>query len=420
MSRFLFCCRLFGALALVVLFSGATLQSARAQYAQTNLASSIPGLANFLDPQLVNPTGMAFTLTSPIWIANQDAGSASLHQGNGNGVLGLPFITVTGSPTGAVSNPNSSSGNNPAFFVTDGTHTAPSIFLFATTSGQIQGWSPSVGPQPPNFNQGTETGFTSPTAGAMYTGLAVATSLNQANLPAPLLYATDFHNATINAINGSFTSATLPGNFTDPNLPAGYAPFNIANLNGKLFVSYAQQNTGATSEVPGVGNGLIDVFNLDGTLNGRLVSNGGLLNEPWGMAIAPSTFGQFAGDLLVGNHGDGTIDAFDPITGTLLGELKDAQGNPIINVNLWALAFDSGAPGSGFDPNGLFFTSTPTDIIDFNGQIFDETAGLFGELSPTTASATPLPAALPLFGSGLGAMGLLGWRRKRKAQAVAA
>ena len=161
----------------------------------------------------------------------------------------------------------------------------------------------------------------------------------------------------------------------------------------------------------GAGNGFIDVFNLDGALNALWdLSPAALLNEPWGMAIAPSTFGQFAGDLLVGNHGDGTIDAFDPITGLLLGMLKDAQGNPIVNEGLWALAFDSGVPGSGFDPNGLFFTSAPNEQI--NGQTF--VAGLFGEISPSPTSATPLPAALPLFATGLGALGLLGWRRKRK------
>ena len=179
----------------------------------------------------------------------------------------------------------------------------------------------------------TEVGFTSPTPSALYTGLAIAST------PAPLLYATDFHNGKIDAISGSFTSATLAGNFTDPNLPTGYAPFNIQTLAGKLFVSYAMQGAGGTNPVAGAGNGFIDVFNLDGTLNARLIS-GGPLNEPWGMAIAPSTFGQFAGDLLVGNHGDGTIDAFDPITGLLLGMLKDAQGNPIVNEGLWALAFD--------------------------------------------------------------------------------
>jgi len=408
MSDPLFCSRLFSGLACVALLSGACLQSATAQYAQTNLTSNLPGLANNLDPFLVNPTGLAFSPTSPIWVANQGSDTATLYSGQG---ISQPnptnplVVSVTG-PTGAVFNPNSSL-SDPAFLINDGTRSAPSLFLFATTNGQIQGWNPSVGPQtPPLGGTQTETGFSSPTPGALYTGLAVATTLNQANLPAPFLYATDFHNGKIDVIGASFAPATLAGNFTDPNLPAGYAPFNIQTLDGKLFVSYAKQDAGGTNPVPGAGNGFIDVFNLNGTpglanSNVRLISNGPL-NEPWGMAVAPSTFGQFAGDLLVGNHGDGTIDAFDPITGMFLGILKDGQGNPLVNAALWALVFDPGAPGSS-DPNALFFSSGP------NGPF--GVAGLFGEISP---SPTPLPAALPLFATGLSVLGLLGWRRNRR------
>jgi uncharacterized protein (TIGR03118 family) len=152
--------------------------------------------------------------------------------------------------------------------------------------------------------------------------------------------------------------------------------------------------------VPGVGAGFIDVFNLDGSFVKRLASNGSL-NEPWGLALAPPNFGPFSGDLLVGNHGDGMINAFDPITGLFLGTLKDAQGNPIINPGLWALAFGNGA---SFDSNALLFTAGT------NGGGY----GLFGEILPT-----PLPGALPLFATGLGALGLLGWRRKRKNSAAA-
>jgi uncharacterized protein (TIGR03118 family) len=420
MSGPLFCSRLSSVLVCVALLSGASLRNAAAQYAQTNLASDSPSSANFLDPFLSNPTGMSFAPTSPIWIANQGSNTADLHQGDGLQVplsVQSPVLNVTGSPTGTVFNPNAA-GSNAAFFLTDGTRAAPGIFLFATTSGQIQGWNPSLGGNQPLNPNPTETGFTSPTPGALYTGLAVGTTLNQANLPAPFLYTPDFHNGKIDVISGSFTSATLAGNFTDPNLPAGYAPFNIQTLAGKLFVSYAKQDTGGTSPVPGAGNGFIDVFNLDGTpglanLNVRLISNGPL-NEPWGMAIAPSTFGQFAGDLLVGNHGDGTIDAFDPITGLLLGMLRDAQGNPIVNPGLWALAFHPAASNLGFDPNELFFTSAPIN------PDFGTVDGLFGEISPSPASATPLPAALPLFATGLGALGFLGWRKKKKATAPAA
>lgn len=388
--------RLSQAFACLMLLSGVGLQTATAQYAQTNLVSDTPFLAKFLDPNLSNPTGMAFNAASPFWVANQGSNVATLY--NGQGVPQSLVVSVPGGPTGTVFN---ASGNNTDFRISDGSNSAAALFLFAT-GNQIRGWNPGVG-GPPSPSTKTEVGFTSPTAGAFYTGLTFAI----AGSAGATLYATDFRNAKIDPINGSFTPANLGGNFADPNLPAGYAPFNIQTIAGKLFVSYAKQDSTGTMPVAGVGNGFIDVFNLDGTaglMNGnvRLVSNGPL-NEPWGMTLASSTFGQFAGDLLVGNHGDGTIDAFDPITGLLLGMLKDAQGNPIVNQDLWALAFRN-APG--FDPDGLYFTSSPTNPFGFAG-------GLFGEIQPS-----PLPGALPLFATGLGALSLLGWRRKRTQSAA--
>jgi uncharacterized protein (TIGR03118 family) len=381
---------LFRALACAILLCGAGLQRATAQYAQTNLSSDIPGLANFNDPNLADPRGISFAPTSPFWIANQIPGNVDLHLGNGS-QLAL-IVSVPGGPAGTVFNPGAVSGA----FNRD-------LFLFSTLSGQIAGWRGALG----------TTAETLVNSGplAVYTGLAIANIPTGFPTADTYAYAANFRSGTIDVFKGSPGIPDLTGHFTDPNLPAGYAPFNIQTLNGKLFVSYAKQDATGTNPVQGAGNGFIDVFNLDGTPglglgNFRLVSHDPL-NEPWGMAIAPLTFGQFAGDLLVGNHGDGTIDAFDPITGLLLGMLRDAQGNPIVNERLWALA-----AGFGFDSDGLFFSAALT-VPDFN-----TVGGLFGEIRPT--APTPLPAALPLFATGLGALGLLGWRRKKKAAAIAA
>ena len=360
--------------------------SASAQYTQTNLSSDIPNLAANTDPFLQNPWGISATPASPFWFANQATGVATLHFGDGSQaslVVSIPppaGAQGLGSPTGTVFNP----GNGSGAFNRD-------VFLFSTLGGQIAGWKP--------VNTFATTEFSSST-NSVYTGLATA---NPGGPTGPNLYAADFHNGNVNVVNFDGTSFGLnslfAGKFSDPNLPAGFAPFNIQSLNGQLFVTYAEQDAAKSQPVPGAGVGFIDVFDVDGNLLKRLASNGAL-NEPWGLAIAPASFGQFGGDLLVGNHGDGTIWAFDSITGLLIGELKDAQGNPIINPGLFALMFGNG--GTGFDANALYFSAGLNGGAD----------GLFGEIQ---SAATPLPAALPMFGSVLGAGGLFSWlRRKRR------
>ena len=163
----------------------------------------------------------------------------------------------------------------------------------------------------------------------------------------------------------------LPGTFIDPNLPAGYAPFNVQNLGGSLYVTYALQDAAKHDDVPGPGHGYVNVFDLNGNLQRRLISQGPL-NSPWGLALAPAKFGAFSNDLLVANFGDGTINAFDPLTGNLLGTLKDSKGNPIVIDGLWSLIFGNG--GNGGDPNKLYFTAGPGG----------EAHGLFGSLAPAT------------------------------------
>ena len=357
--------------------TGFEISDVSAQYAPTNLSSNVPGLANFTDPNLTNPWGLSFSPTSPFWSANQKSGTATLHFGDGSQApTGSPLIVTvpTSGPTGTVFNPTSANFSGDRF-------------LFSTLGGQIEGWS-----------GGTTAAIrvdNSPT-GAVYTGLA----LSGGNI-----YAANFHSGTIDVFDGTglnYTQITLPGNFTDPNLPAGFAPFNVQTLNAQLFVTYAKQGLNDQPDF-GPGLGFVDIFNLStGALIQRLISQGPL-DAPWGLALAPSNFGQFSNDLLVGNHGDGSIWAFDPITGLVIDQLKDADGNPIINPGLWALAFGNG--GQGFNPDALYFTAGINGGID----------GLFGEIQ-----ATPLPAALPLFATGLGSLGLFGWRRKRKAAALAA
>jgi uncharacterized protein (TIGR03118 family) len=208
------------------------------------------------------------------------------------------------------------------------------------------------------------------------------------------LYATDFTNGAIRAFNSSFGSATLGGTFTDPNLPSGYAPFGIKNLGGKLYVTFAQQGDGG-DEVDGLGLGFVDVFDTSGDLLSR-VASGGTLDAPWGLAIAPASFGEFGNDLLVGNFGDGTISAYDPVNFDFKGQLYDGNGKAIIIDGLWDLGVGNG--GNGGSVNNVFFTA------GMNG----EKDGLFGELS-----AVPEPATWAMMLTGFGLIGGMLRRRKR-------
>jgi uncharacterized protein (TIGR03118 family) len=347
-------------------------------FTQTNLVSDIPGLAKTTDPDLVNPWGVSFGPTSPFWVSDNRTGVATLYNGAGDKI---PLVVSVPPPNGGTP-PSAPTGQvfNPSAANFGGSH-----FIFATEDGTISAWTSGT-----SAVLMVDNSF----SGAVYKGLAIGNTSEGSRL-----FATDFHNGTINVFGTNFAPVSPSGSFTDPNLPAGYAPFNIQNIGGKLYVTYAVQDAAKHDDVSGAGNGIVDVFDLEGNLIQRLISNGSL-NSPWGMAIAPAGFGSFGNDLLVGNFGDGTINVFDPITGTFIMQLDGANGLPIVNLGLWDLTFGNG--GNGGSTSDLYFTAG----IPGDGHVEDH--GLFGSLAPTP---TPEPTTLTLIGSGL--FGLIAYRRRR-------
>jgi uncharacterized protein (TIGR03118 family) len=331
---------------------------------------------------------MTSSSASPFWISDNGANVATLY--NSAGIPQALIVTTPLGPTGDV------------FNIAGGSSFGSSVFLFAQVSGQIAGWNPNLGSSAlPLFTAQDN---------AVYTGLAIASTIpGPPNGGSTFLYAADFHNGKIDVINSAFAKTTIPGGpsqqFVDPNLPKGYAPYNIQELSGKLYVMYAKVDPATGKASPGPNQGFVNVFNLDGSPglpngNMRLIS-GMNLNAPWGITSASLNFGQFSGALLIGNNGDGTIDAFDPATGAFLGQLLDPTGNPIANSGLWALNFREG--GSGFDPDTLFFDA------GING----ERDGLFGEIQVAPSVPGPIAGAgLP--GLILACGGLLGWWRRRQ------
>jgi uncharacterized protein (TIGR03118 family) len=336
-------------------------------FVQHNLVSDIPGLASYTDPDLVNPWGVAFSPKSPFWISDNGTGLATLYNGTGVKQGLVVSVPPSGSaPTGQVFN------GNPSDF--GGSH-----FIFATEGGTIAAWSGGTSAAQVVDNTGM---------GSVFKGLATA-SAGGANY----LYATDFHNGAIDVFDSTFASHSFgAGTFTDPTLPAGYAPFGIQTFGGNLYVTYALQDAAKHDDVACPGCGFVDVYDSSGNLLGRLIS-GGALNSPWGMAIAPTGFGSFTGDLLVGNFGNGWINVFSP-TGTWLATLDDTSGNPIVIDGLWNIGVGNG--GAAGSPNILYFTA------GING----EADGLFGQLG-----STPEPGTLTLLGSGF--ISLLGYGLRR-------
>ncbi|HLH00148.1 MAG TPA: TIGR03118 family protein [Bryobacteraceae bacterium] len=324
-------------------FAAAQAPTANA-YVQHNLVSDIPGMADVTDANLVDPWGLSISTTSPFWVSNAGKGVSTLY--NGSGTITPLVVTIASAPNGPTpSKPTGQVFNSTSGFILANGNKAS--FIFDGLDGTITAWNGGA----------TAAVMVDNSASASYTGLAIGS-----NSSGPLLYAANFKTGKIDVFDGKFAPATVAGGFVDSAIPSGYGPFNIWNLGGKLYVTYAAQSAG-------VGNGYVSVFDMDGNLIKHLVSQGPL-NNPWGVAIAPSTFGAFAGALIVGNFGDGFINAFDLNTGKALGTLQDTNGKPIQIPGLWALVFGNGK--SGGDTNMMYFTA------GING----EKDGLLGSISP--------------------------------------
>jgi uncharacterized protein (TIGR03118 family) len=313
-------------------------------YKKRNLVSDIDGVARITDPNLVNPWGLAFGPTTPAWVSDNGADVSTLYSGGVRKSIPVTLPLVVGIPGGA---PTGTVFNATAGFKVNGT---AAHFIFDSEAGTITAWA-----------AGTQAVTEVTTPGAVYKGLAIASQGG-----ATMLYAANFHTGKIDVFNDAFAPVTAPGGFVDPNLPAGFAPFNVQEIAGRLVVAYAQQDPNSADELHGPGLGYVDVFDTGGHLLRRLVSQGAL-NAPWGLALAPRHFGPFSGDLLVGNFGDGAINAYDPRTGAFRGALENRDGNQIKINGLWALRFGNGVIGT---PQSLLFTA----------GIGDEAHGLFGEI----------------------------------------
>ena len=350
-------------------------------YLVRNLVSDIPDLADYTDPNLMGAWGISQSPTSPFWVSDAGSGFSTLYSTSGSPVpLVVTIAPSKASGTGSPGIPTGTVWNT----TTDGFEVASgkaTPFLFDTLDGTIQGWSPAV-----NAKQ-SQIMVDNSATGAEYTGLAIATDPISGNT---FIYAANFHSGAIEMYDSNYTWIPTPGGFRDPDIPSGWAPFNIQNLGGNLYVAFAQQNSSATFSNSGPGLGYVDVFATNGVMIQQLIAKGPL-NAPWGLAIAPTGFGDYAGDLLVGNFGDGNINAFDPKTGAFIAQLNDVIGAPITIPNLWALQAGNGK--SGGESAAIYFTAGIPGPDNGNH-------GLFGRLhaAPQLTAAGVVNAANPAAG----------------------
>jgi len=376
--------------ALIVLAAASTLTRAaeddsgvpRNAYVVAPLVSNVAGSATVHDPVLRNAWGVAFSPAgSPFWVNDNGTGCATLYSGNGTKVplqvsIPLPGNVVPAAscqpvdpnnppnpapaaPTGMVWNPSTA-------FLVPGT-TLPAVFIFATEDGTVSAWAGGLSPAANAVIAVDNSSSPAAGNGAVYKGLVFGLSAKGG-----FLYATNFRAGTIDVFgptgsDGLFTPATTDGGFADPDIPAGYAPFGIANVDGDLFVTYAQQNAAKHDDVAGPGHGFVDVFDTDGHLLRRFASRGSL-NSPWAITRASFAFGRLSGRILIGNFGNGRINAFDD-NGRFIDELDDAHGKPLVIDGLWSLTLGG---GRGSSSDTLYFTAGPNDESD----------GLFGNIVP--------------------------------------
>jgi len=352
------------------------------RYIVTSLVSDLDGVAPNTDPILQNAWGVAFTpAASPFWVADNATGCATLYDGIGAKQslevrIPLPGGTLPASackhvnpksppsqspaaPTGIVWNPTT---NVATAFLVPGTQ-LPASFIFATEDGTISAWTGGLTPA-----DAAVIAVDNSDKQAVYKGLVFGT-----NADGVFLFATNFRAGTVEVFDHNYKPVTKTGAFEDSSIPAGFAPFNIANIDGDLFVTYAKQDAKKHDDVAGKGNGFVDVFDTDGQLLRRFASRGSL-NSPWGATRASFAFGRFSGDILIGNFGDGKIHVFDS-KGNFRNTLKGTDGKPIVIDGLWTLKLGGGRNSSS---DTLYFTAGPND----------ETDGLFGTISPESTGKT--------------------------------
>jgi uncharacterized protein (TIGR03118 family) len=321
-------------------------------YTRHNLVSDQAGKADIRDPDLVNAWGLAFGPSTPAWVADNGTDVSTLYTGDVAGTPVMKFpLTVSipgGAPTGQVFNGSSE------FMVHAGGKSGPAQFIFSSEAGRITAWSKTVPPA-------TKAHTVASAKGAIFKGLAIANTKNGHRL-----YATDFHNDRVDVWDGKFDRVHRKGAFRDRKLPGRYAPFGIEAVSGHIVVTYAKQDADAQDDVSGAHHGFVDVFDKQGNLLRRFASRGPL-NSPWAIVKAPKGFGPAGGDLLIGNFGNGQINAFDPKNGKFLGALDNKMGQKLKIDGLWALEFGNGVIGT---PQTLLFTAGPDD----------EAHGLFGDV----------------------------------------
>jgi uncharacterized protein (TIGR03118 family) len=353
---------LFAATLTLGISSGA--QAQQTGFMQTNLVSNTVGAATTTDPQLLNPWGISFLPGQDFWISNNSSGTSTLYDNNGNKdtalVVTIPAATKNpngncnpGCPTGTVANAGSGFGGGQ--------------FIFDTEDGLVVIWTGAS-------NTGS-VAFDNSASGAVYKGLAL---LNGSSL-----LAANFNSGKVDVLNNSFQLTPFSGSFTDPNLPAGYAPHGIHVINNQVYVAYAMQDAAKHDAMPGAGVGQVDIFDMNGNFVSTFVAAGGHLNAPWGVVAAPSTFGQFPNAILVGNFGDGTINAFDT-KGNFLGQVTNSANTPLVNPGLWDIVFGGG--GASGNAGTLFLTAGGGNQPNF--PTGGSTTSVFASVVPAAAVTT--------------------------------
>ena len=350
--------RFFTPLASLVLLFAAPQLLLPAHIIQHNLVSNSSGLADHTDANLVNPWGMVHSPSTPWWVSDNGTGVSTLYSGDGTA---RPLVVSMPAPGGGKGTPTGVLFNTTTGFSDFKLSGHPSLFLFVTEDGTILAWAPSV-----DMTNAHIVGDNS-ASGAVYKGAAIAQQGSDNRL-----YIANFHAGTVEVYDTNFKPVTLPaGAFTDPNVPSGFGPFNIMNIDGRLFVAFAQQKLpDRHDEADGPGLGYVDIFDTSGHLIQRL-EHGKWMNAPWGMVQAPANFGKWSKRLLIGQFGSGQIASFDPESGEFEGLLRGEHGKPVTINGLWGLSFGNDAAAG------------PSTTLFFAAGINDEADGLFGTLVPS-------------------------------------